>query len=46
MGKKITFLTPYFSGARGNVTTSLRIVEGYRKEGFEVQIFAYTEGGS
>lgn len=44
--KKILFLTPYFNGSRGNVTTTLRIKEGYEKQGYSVLIFAYAEGGT
>jgi hypothetical protein len=44
--KRILFITPYFQGSRGNVTTTLRITEGYREQGFQISIFAYAEGGT
>jgi hypothetical protein len=44
--RDILFITPYFTGSRGNVTTTLRIKEGYEKQGHSVSIFAYAEGGT
>lgn len=42
--KKILFLTPYYKGARGNVTTTKRICSAYEREGSEVTVFPYAEG--
>ncbi|MDQ0339871.1 hypothetical protein J2S00_002664 [Caldalkalibacillus uzonensis] len=44
MAKRILFLTPYISGARGNAVTARRIAAGYRARGFQVTVLAYTEG--
>jgi hypothetical protein len=44
--RNILFITPYFNGSRGNVTTTLRIKEGYEKQGYSVSVFAYAEGGT
>ncbi len=35
--------TPYFSGNRGNSTTTKRIVDGLIQNGLEVSVFAYEE---
>lgn len=43
---RILFITPYSQGSRGNVTTTLRISEGYRDLGFQVTVFAYAEGNT
>lgn len=44
--ESILFLTPYAEGARGNVTTTLRLKKGYEQAGLNVSIFAYTEESS
>lgn len=41
---RILFITPFSQGSRGNVTTTLRINEGYTDMGFQVSIFSYSEG--
>ncbi|WP_257350494.1 glycosyltransferase family 4 protein [Pseudalkalibacillus decolorationis] len=41
--KKIAFWTPYLYSKRGNSTTARRIVAGLQYEGYEVEVFAYTE---
>ncbi|WP_261133736.1 glycosyltransferase family 4 protein [Bacillus sp. Marseille-Q3570] len=40
---KIGFWTPYLHSQRGNSITARRIVEGLRKLGFTVEVFAYDE---
>lgn len=42
----ILFISPYELGARGNVTTTRRIVEGYRERGYSVKVFSYEQGGA
>lgn len=44
--KGIAFVTPYDQTNRGNATTTLRIKQGYEKNGYVVQTFAYNEGGT
>lgn len=39
----IVFLTPYATGGRGNVTTTQRIYNEYRQQGYEIEVFAYTQ---
>jgi hypothetical protein len=44
--KEILFITPYFRGVRGNVTTTKRIKDGYEEKGYQVTVFPYAEGRS